>query len=102
MTVAKKESQLRPNVIWFGENLNENVVREAENHIRSCELLVIIGTSLAIYPANEMPNFVDDDCKIIVVDPNPLPEHSNRRNTQIIQNTAVGCLEELWGMVLKF
>ena len=45
-----------------------------------------------------MPNLVDDDCKIIVVDPNPLPEHSNSRNTQIIQNTAVGSLEELRGL----
>ena len=92
-----KESQLRPNVVWFGENLNKKVVREAENHIRSCELLVIIGTSLAVYPANEMPNLVDDDCKIIVVDPNPLPEHIKRQNTQIIQRAAIGCLEELRG-----
>jgi NAD-dependent deacetylase len=92
---CEKGSQLRPNVVWFGENLNEKVVREAENHIRSCELLVIIGTSLAVYPANEMPNLVDDDCKIIIVDPNPLPEHINRRNTHIIQSTAIGSLEEL-------
>jgi NAD-dependent deacetylase len=90
-----KGSQLRPNVIWFGENLNEKVVSEAENNIRSCELLLIIGTSLAVYPASEMPNLVDDDCRIIVVDPNPQPEYLNRRKTHIIENTALGSLEEL-------
>jgi NAD-dependent SIR2 family protein deacetylase len=60
--------------MWFGENLSEKVIREAENYIRSCELLVIIGTSLAVAPASEMLNLVDDDCKIIIVDPNPQPE----------------------------
>jgi NAD-dependent deacetylase len=94
-----KGSQLRPNVIWFKENLNEKLVKQAENHIRSCELLVIIGTSLSVEPASEMPNLVDDDCRIIVVDPNPLPEHGNRRNTQIIQSTAVGSLDELRGLI---
>lgn len=96
---CEKESQLRPNVIWFGEHLNEKVVREAENQIRSCELLVIIGTSLAVEPANEMPNLVDDDCRIIVVDPNPPAEFINRHNTTIIESTAVGSLEELKGRI---
>ena len=44
-----------------------------------------------------MPNLVDDDCRIIVVDPNPPSEFVNRRNTQIIQSTAVESLEELRG-----
>jgi len=92
---CERGSQLRPNVVWFGENLNENILQEAEAHIRACELLVIIGTSLAVYPANDMPNLVDDDCKIIIVDPNPQPEYLNRRNTNIIENTALGSLEEL-------
>jgi NAD-dependent deacetylase len=94
---CERGSQLRPNVVWFGENLNENVLRVAEANIRACGLLVIIGTSLAVYPANEMPNLVDDDCQIIVVDPNPLPELINRRRTQIVQSTAVGSLEQLRG-----
>ncbi len=94
---CEKGSQLRPNVVWFGENLNENVLRVAEANIRACELLVIIGTSLAVYPANEMPYLVDDDCQIIVVDPNPLPELINRRRTQIVQSTAVGSLDMLRG-----
>jgi NAD-dependent SIR2 family protein deacetylase len=59
--------------------------------------LLIIGTSLAVYPASEMPNLVDDDCRIIVVDPNPPSEFINRRNTKIIQNTALGSLDELSG-----
>jgi hypothetical protein len=42
-----------------------------------------------------MPNLVNDDCDIIVVDPNPLPEYINRNNTTVIESTAVGSLEEL-------
>jgi NAD-dependent deacetylase len=42
---------LRPGVVWFGERLPGDVFREAERAAREAELLLVIGTSAAVYPA---------------------------------------------------
>jgi NAD-dependent deacetylase len=41
----------RPGVVWFGEGLPPDVWRSAEQAIRSCDLLLVIGTSAVVYPA---------------------------------------------------
>lgn len=89
---CERGSQLRPNVVWFGEELNQTDVRNAEEHIQACEIFVIIGTSLNVDPAAGMVNLVEDNCRVIAVDPNP---PNLNRNMVIIQNTAIGGLEEL-------
>lgn len=40
---------LRPNVVWFGENVRR--LREAENAIEQCEILIVVGTSGRVWPA---------------------------------------------------
>jgi NAD-dependent protein deacetylase/lipoamidase len=42
---------LRPGVVWFGESLPSEVWKAAEAAARSCELLLVIGTSAVVYPA---------------------------------------------------
>ncbi len=42
---------LRPGVVWFGESLPPDVWKAAEAAARSCELLLVIGTSAVVYPA---------------------------------------------------
>ena len=42
---------LRPGVVWFGEALPTAVWRAAEEAARSCDLLLVIGTSAVVYPA---------------------------------------------------
>ncbi len=42
---------LRPGVVWFGEPLPAAVWRAAERAARSCDLLLVIGTSAVVYPA---------------------------------------------------
>ncbi len=42
---------LRPGVVWFGEALSTAVWRAAETAARSCDLLLVIGTSALVYPA---------------------------------------------------
>jgi NAD-dependent deacetylase len=46
---------LRPDVVWFGEPLPQDVWMEAIRHAQSCDLMVIAGTSLAVSPANTLP-----------------------------------------------
>lgn len=42
---------LRPHIVWFGEALDEGDLRRSYEAVRSCDILVIIGTSGAVYPA---------------------------------------------------
>lgn len=42
---------LRPNVVWFGEMLPEDALRQALQAAASCDLLLTVGTSAAVYPA---------------------------------------------------
>ena len=68
---CEKGSQLRPNIVWFGEAvpMMEAAVRE----VITADILVIIGTSLVVYPAASLINFAPDDVLKYLIDPN-IPE----------------------------
>ncbi len=46
---------LRPDVVWFGEALPQDIWHNAINHAKSCDVMIIVGTSLAVSPANILP-----------------------------------------------
>ena len=56
-----KGSQLRPHVVWFGEELDEELVALAKEKIYEADYIIIIGTSLEVYPANKIPFFNNND-----------------------------------------
>lgn len=60
-------SQLRPHIVWFGEAVPamEDAVPIAE----SADIMVVIGTSLNVYPAAGLVNYVRSGTPIFVVDP---------------------------------
>jgi NAD-dependent deacetylase len=66
---CSKGSQLRPAVVWFGENLNYNLLTKAEKAAEECDICIIVGTSMQVAPANLLPTLVKDTCKIYYVDP---------------------------------
>lgn len=69
-TLSPNGNQLRPDVVWFGEMvLNMPIV---EDLCKSADCLIIIGTSLEVFPASQIYNYVPDSCEIIVVDKNML------------------------------
>ena len=47
--------QLRPGVVWFGENLPDGALPAAFEAARHCDLLISVGTSGVVYPAAEVP-----------------------------------------------
>jgi NAD-dependent deacetylase len=47
--------KLRPGVVWFGELLPENVLREAIHAAQTCDLFMTVGTSAVVYPAAALP-----------------------------------------------
>lgn len=60
-------SQLRPHIVWFGEAVPNMQV--ACNLIKNAEILLIIGSSLSVYPAAGLIFYASDRCKKYLVDP---------------------------------
>ncbi|HXV77924.1 MAG TPA: Sir2 family NAD-dependent protein deacetylase, partial [Candidatus Polarisedimenticolaceae bacterium] len=46
---------LRPAVVWFGEELPEDVVLRAESAVRDASVVLVVGTSSLVYPAAALP-----------------------------------------------
>lgn len=65
----KNGSQLRPNVVWFGEALDRNIVEKAINLISLADYLVIVGTSLIVQPAAGFIHNVHKNCKVYYIAP---------------------------------
>ena len=63
---------LRPDVVWFGEVLPEGSWQEALEVVQTCDLLVIVGTSLQVQPASTLPTLAArHGAKLIEVNPDP-------------------------------
>ncbi len=92
---CEKGYQLRPHVVWFGEEVPE--LSRAIQETQQADLMVIIGTSLQVYPAASLVEFAPDDCKIFYIDPKPFISYalSKRNKPVIIQNTATKGVNEL-------
>jgi len=65
---------LRPDVVWFEELLPEGALAAAENAARSCEVLLVIGTSAEVYPAAGLPMLAQEHGALVVeINPNETP-----------------------------
>ena len=53
--LCKCGNMLRPDVVWFGESLPQDVWNSAMEQASSCDVMVVVGTSLAVSPANLLP-----------------------------------------------
>ena len=69
-------SQLRPFIVWFGESVPES--ETAIGYVEQADILVIIGTSLNVYPAAGLLHYAPMDCEIYLIDPKPVDAHTMR------------------------
>lgn len=60
-------SQLRPFIVWFGEAVP--LMERAERIAQEADILVVIGTSLQVYPAANLLHVVNSQCKVYIIDP---------------------------------
>ena len=65
---CEKGYQLRPDIVWFGEPvpMMEKVIK----YFRSADILIVIGTSLSVYPASSLIHYVDSFAERYYIDPN--------------------------------
>ncbi len=83
--LCEKGSQLRPHIVWFGEAVP--AIEEAARIVSAADIFVIIGTSMNVYPAAGLINYVPDTAPIYVIDPNEVPLAGHPR-IRIIQKGA--------------
>jgi NAD-dependent deacetylase len=83
--LCEKGSQLRPHIVWFGEAVP--MMNHAADLVQSADLLMVVGTSLQVYPAAGLINFADRNIPIIIVDPF-IPEIGTRPNLHMIEAAA--------------
>lgn len=77
--------QLRPHIVWFGEMVP--LLTDAIALCRKADILLIVGTSMQVYPAASLVEYVADYVPIYYIDPRPV-EGNFRRKVQHIQTIA--------------
>lgn len=82
---CEKGSQLRPHIVWFGEMvpMMDNAVRET----LTADIFLVIGTSMVVYPAASLIDYVRSDVPKFIVDPN-MPNIYPRKNLFLIEEKA--------------
>jgi len=77
-----KGGQLRPNVVWFGENVPNMSI--AIQKVMYADIFLIIGTSLNVYPAASLIDYALNSKRIIIIDPNA----ESRKGVEIVREKA--------------
>ncbi len=85
--------QLRPHIVWFGEQVP--LLETAVEITEKANILIIIGTSMQVYPAASLINFAPSDTPIFFVDPKPNVSKSQHEKLKIIENTAAKGIPKL-------
>ena len=90
--MAADGSQLRPFIVWFGEAVP--MIETAIDYCEKADIFLIIGTSLNVYPAAGLLNYVPMDVPVYLIDPNQVSIASGRK-VHVIQKGASAGMEEL-------
>ncbi|MDH3341213.1 MAG: NAD-dependent deacylase [Nitrosopumilus sp.] len=78
---------LRPDVVWFGESLPQDVWQKAMVLASQCDLMVIAGTSLVVSPANTLPIYAKQN-NALLIEINPENTEMSSEMDLIIRNTS--------------
>lgn len=88
---CEKGSQLRPNIVWFGELVP--MMEKAVMHASQADIFLVVGTSLVVYPAAGLIHYVPYDIPKFVVDPN-LPDVQGISNlTMVGEKASTGMIQ---------
>jgi NAD-dependent deacetylase len=91
---------LRPDVVWFGEGLPQDVWEEAIIHASSCDIMIIAGTSLVVSPANTLPIYAKQN-NAILIEINPDETIMTSEMDVSIRSTSANALPELISVFKK-
>ena len=90
-------SQLRPHVVWFGEAVP--MIETAATICENAAIFMVIGTSLAVYPAASLIDFVPHHVPKYIIDPK-IPPVNHYKNIIKIEKSAVAGLKEVYSLLV--
>jgi NAD-dependent deacetylase len=85
---CERGTQLRPHIVWFGEAVPK--LEQAIEEIMDADIVMVVGSSMQVYPAAGLVSYAPLHASIYYIDPNPMINHelARRPNLQIIAQPA--------------
>ena len=74
--MAPNGAQLRPHIVWFGEAVPK--IEKAIDAVEAADMLLIVGTSLQVYPAAGLYRYAKSSTPIYIIDPKDVPVRDGR------------------------
>lgn len=90
--LAEDGGQLRPHIVWFGEAVP--MIEQAAREVWEADVFVVIGTSLQVYPAASLLQYVKPDVPVYIID-RKIPDVGKADNLHIIEKPATAGVQEL-------
>ncbi len=81
-------SQLRPHIVWFGEEVP--LIPLAAEKVSQADILIIVGTSMVVYPAAGLVHYAPVGTPVYVIDPNPPAINGHFRVLPIAEKAVAG------------
>jgi NAD-dependent deacetylase len=97
--LCEKGHQLRPHIVWFGEMVPK--IQEGAQAVAACDYLIIIGTSLQVYPAAGLMDYASAHTTIYYIDPNPGISAQNHPEVTIMPEKATTGVRTLVDQLLE-
>ncbi len=94
---CSRGSLLRPHIVWFGEEVP--MIEKATLRVMQSDILIVVGTSLEVYPAAGLMHYAPAHCTVYLIDPNRHDAMDNRR-IKLIKDTAANALPQLLNQLL--
>ena len=96
--LCEEKSQLRPHIVWFGEDVP--MLDKAIEKTLKADILVVIGTSMQVYPAASLVNYIQPNTPIYFIDPKPVVNKNAFSNLTIIKDVASLGTDKLLRMLI--
>ncbi|MDM1442509.1 NAD-dependent deacylase [Myroides odoratimimus] len=90
---------LRPHIVWFGEMVPE--LEKAIPLVEEADIIIIIGTSMQVYPAASLISYARSDAQAYYIDTNPALVQYTPCSLTVIKNTASEGLNSILNELIK-
>lgn len=97
--LCEQQSQMRPHIVWFGEAVP--MIEKAIGIVEQADVLVIIGTSMQVYPAAGLVSYSKNSTPIYFIDPKPSVNKGDFNNLIILESGAVAGTTTLVDLLLQ-
>lgn len=91
--LCERGSQLRPDIVWFGEAVP--LIETAIMEVESADIFIVVGTSLQVYPAAGLLAYAPQNIPIFIIDPE-IPSVKQMPNMRFISEKASAGMEQIY------